>query len=165
NGSGCPFAGSVADFVGYGATADCFEGAGRAPAPGNAIAVQRKVSGCTDSNDNAADFLATLPNPRNTASTINDCNAPPDVTIDDVTIAEGDAGSAVATFTVSLSRPAPAAGVTFDIATQNDTATTSDNDYVPNNLVAQTITAGDTAYTFNVTVNGDMTVEPDETFF
>ena len=165
NGSGCPFAGSVADFVGYGATADCFEGAGRAPAPGNTTAVLRKMGGCADSNDNAADFLATLPNPRNTASTINDCNAPPDVTIDDVTIAEGDAGSAVATFTVSLSRPAPAAGVTFDIATQNDTATTSDNDYVPNNLVAQTITAGDTAYTFNVTVNGDMTVEPDETFF
>ncbi len=164
-GSGCPFAGSVADFVGYGATADCFEGAGRAPAPGNTTAALRKVDGCTDTNDNAADFLATLPNPRNTASTINDCNAPPDVTIDNVTIAEGDAGSAVATFTVSLSRPAPAAGVTFDIATQNDTATTSDNDYVPNKLVAQTISAGNTTYTFNVAVNGDMTVEPDETFF
>ena len=164
-GSGCPFAGAVADFVGYGTTADCFEGASRAPAPGNTTAALRKVGGCTDTNDNAADFLATVPNPRNTASTINDCNAPPDVTIDDVMIAEGNAGSAVATFTVSLSRPAPVAGVTFDIATQNDTATTSDNDYVPNNLVVQTITAGNTVYTFNVTVNGDMTVESDETFF
>jgi uncharacterized protein (TIGR03437 family) len=164
-GSACPFAGSVADFVGYGVTADCFEGAGRAPAPGNTTAVLRKLGGCTETNDNAADFLAATPNPRNTASTINDCNAPPDVTIDDVTIAEGDAGSAVATFTVSLSRPAPPAGVTFDIATQNNTATSSDNDYVPNNLVAQTIPAGNTTYSFNVTVNGDMTVEPDEIFF
>src|SRR6185503_3933053 len=86
-GSACPFAGSVADFVGYGATADCFEGAGRAPAPGNTTAVLRKLGGCTDTNDNAADFLATMPNPRNTTSTINDCNAPPDVTIDDVMIA------------------------------------------------------------------------------
>src|SRR4029077_11869556 len=78
---------------------------------------------------------------------------------------EGNAGSAVATFTVSLSKPAPPGGVTFDIGTQNDTATTGDNDYVARSLVAQTIAAGNTSYTFDVTVNGDMTVEPDETFF
>lgn len=164
-GSGCPLAGSVADFIGYGTTADCFEGSGRAPAPSNTTAALRKAGGCTDTNDNASDFLATTPNPRNTASAHNDCNAPPDVTIDNVTITEGNAGSAVATFTVSLSRPAPAAGVKFDIATQNDTATTGDNDYVTNSLVAQTVTAGNTTYTFAVTVNGDTTVEPDETFF
>jgi uncharacterized protein (TIGR03437 family) len=164
-GSGCSFASSVADFVGYGTTADCFEGAGRAPTPGNITAALRKAGGCTDTNDNAADFLATTPHPRNTASAHNDCNAPPDVTIDNVMIAEGNAGSAVATFTVSLSKPAPAAGVTFDIGTQNDTANAGDNDYVANSLVAQTITAGNTDYTFDVAVNGDMTVEPDETFF
>lgn len=164
-GSGCPFAGLVADFVGYGNTADCFEGAGHAPAPGNTTAALRKAGGCADTNDNAADFIATAPNPRNAASMLNDCNAPPDVTIDNVMIAEGNAGSAVATFTVSLSRPAPAAGVTFDIDTQDDTATTGDNDYVAKSLVAQTIPAGNAIYTFDVIVNGDMTVEPDETFF
>ena len=164
-GNGCPLASSVADFVGYGTTANCFEGSGRAPAPSNTTAALRKTGGCTDSNDNTADFLAAAPDPRNTASTHNDCNVPPDVTIDNVTIAEGNGGPAVATFMVSLSRPAPAAGVTFDIGTQNDTATTGDNDYVTNSLVAQTITAGNTIYTFEVTVNGDMTVEPDETFF
>src|SRR6185295_4237674 len=164
-GSGCPLAGFVADFVGYGTTANCFEGSGRAPAPSNATAALRKTGGCTDTNDNAADFLALAPNPRNNASALNDCNAPPDVTIDNVMIAEGDGGPAVATFTVSLSRPAPAAGVKFDIATQNDTATTGDNDYVADSLVAQTIMPGNTTYTFEVTVNGDTTVEPDETFF
>ncbi len=164
-GSGCPLAASVADFVGYGTTPDCFEGAGRTPAPGNTTSALRKVGGCTDTNDNAADFLATTPTPRNTASTINDCDAPPDVTIDNVTIAEGNAGAAVATFTVSLSKPAPAAGVTFYISTQDDTATTGDNDYEPKTLVAQNIAAGNTSYTFNVMVNGDVAVEPDETFF
>jgi len=164
-GSGCPLAGSVADFVGYGTSADCFEGSGRAAAPSNATAALRKADGCTDTNDNAADFLATAPNPRNSAATLNNCNAPPDATIDNVIIAEGNGGPAVATFTVSLSRPAPAAGVMFDIATQNDTATTSDNDYVANSLIGQTIPAGNTTYTFEVTVNGDTTVEPDETFF
>jgi hypothetical protein len=66
---------------------------------------------------------------------------------------------------VSLSRPAPAAGVTFDIGTQDDTATTVDNDYAPKTLVAQNIAAGNTTYTFNVMVNGDIAIEPDETFF
>jgi uncharacterized protein (TIGR03437 family) len=164
-GSGCPLAASVADFVGYGTTADCFEGSGRAAAPSNVTAALRKADGCTDTNQNAADFFATAPNPRNSTSTRNDCNAPPDVTIDNVTIAEGNGGPAVATFTVSLSRPALPGGVTFDIGTQDDTATSSDNDYVAKSLVAQTITAGSTTYTFDVTVNGDMTVEPDETFF
>ena len=165
SGSGCPLVSSVADFVGYGTTADCFEGAGRAAAPGNTTAALRKAGGCTDTNDNAVDFLAAAPGPRNTASTENDCNAPPDVTIDNVTIAEGNAGSVVATFTVSLSKPAPPGGVSFDVGTQNDTATTADNDYVNNTLVAQTIPAGNTTYAFAVTIKGDMTVEPDETFF
>src|SRR6185369_5414571 len=155
-GSGCPLTASVADFVGYGTTPDCFEGAGRTAAPGNTTAALRKIGGCTDTNENAADFLATTPTPRNTASTINDCNAPPDVTIDNVTIAEGNSGSAGAIFTVSLSKPAPAAGVTFDISTQADTATTGDKDYEPKTLVAQNIAAGNTTYTFNVMVNGDL---------
>jgi uncharacterized protein (TIGR03437 family) len=164
-GSGCPLAGSVADFVGYGSTADCFEGAGRAPAPGNTTAALRKADGCTDTDNNAADFLALAPSPHNSAAALNDCNAPPNVTIDNVTIAEGNGGPAVATFTVGLSRPAPAGGVTFDIGTQNDTATTVDNDYVAKSLVAQIIPAGNATYAFDVIVNGDMTVEPDETFF
>jgi hypothetical protein len=165
SGGGCPLAASVADFVGYGTTADCFEGAGRAPAPGNTTADLRKAGGCTDTNDNAADFLAQAPNPRNTASPLNDCNAPPNLTIDNVTIAEGNGGPTVATFTVTLSSPAPPAGVTFDIGTQDNTATTADSDYVTHSLNAQTITSGNTTYTFDVTINGDMTVEPDETFF
>jgi hypothetical protein len=39
-----------------------------------------------------------------------------------------------------------------------------DNDYVPKSLVAQTITSGNSTYTFDVTVNGDTLVEPNQTF-
>jgi hypothetical protein len=101
----------------------------------------------------------------------NDDVAPlPNLTINDVSQTETNAGTTTFTFTVSLSAPASAGGVTFDIATadgtaQDDTPPSEDNDYVPQSLSSQTITAGNSSYTFNVTVNGDTLVEPGETFF
>ncbi|HQN10390.1 MAG TPA: Calx-beta domain-containing protein, partial [Thermoanaerobaculia bacterium] len=90
----------------------------------------------------------------------------PALSINDVTLAEGNSGTTTFTFTVSLSVPAPAGGVTFDIATVDNTATTADNDYTANALTGQTIPEGSTGpYTFNVTVNGDATPESNETFF
>ncbi len=82
-GSGCPLAATVADFVGYGTTAACFEGAGRAPAPSNTSAALRKAGGCTDTNENATDFLVSAPFPRNTSSPLNNCAAgtPPNLTM------------------------------------------------------------------------------------
>ena len=88
----------------------------------------------------------------------------PAITINDVSVTEGNAGTVLATFTVSLSYAAGAGGVTFDIATVNGTATTAGNDYVAKSLTGQTIAAGSTSYTFTVVVNGDTTTEPDETF-
>ena len=89
----------------------------------------------------------------------------PNLTIDDVSANEGNAGTTTFSFTVSLSAAAPAGGVTFDIATADDSATTADSDYVANSLTGQTIPAGNSTYSFDVTVNGDATVEPDEAFF
>lgn len=89
----------------------------------------------------------------------------PDLSIDDVTVTEGAAGNTVtATFTVSLSTPATAA-VTFNIATADDSATVADNDYVARSLTAQTIAIGQSSFTFDVTVNGDSAIEPNEQFF
>jgi hypothetical protein len=88
----------------------------------------------------------------------------PSLSINDVSQNEGDSGTTIFTFTVSLSTPAPAA-VTFDIATQDNTATTANNDYVPRSLIGQIIPAGSQTYTFDVTVNGDVNIEPTETFF
>jgi uncharacterized repeat protein (TIGR01451 family) len=171
-GGGCPLAATVADFVGYGTTANCFEGFGRAPAPSNTNADLRKAGGCTDTNDNAADFLIAAPFPRNASSPLNNCVAgtSPDLTINDVSQSEGNSATTTFTFTITSSLPAPAGGITFDIATadgtaQDDTPSSDDNDYVARILTGQTITAGNTTYTFDVTVNGDALVEANETFF
>ncbi|MDB5695138.1 MAG: hypothetical protein JWN21_681, partial [Sphingomonas bacterium] len=88
----------------------------------------------------------------------------PILSIDNISRTEGDAGTAIYTFTVSLSQAAPTGGVTFDIATADDSATAADSDYVGRTLTGQTIAAGLTSYTFDVTVNGDTAVEPDELF-
>ncbi|MEP6947017.1 MAG: choice-of-anchor Q domain-containing protein, partial [Acidobacteriota bacterium] len=88
----------------------------------------------------------------------------PNMSINDVSAAEGDSGTSVLTFTVSLSSPAPVGGVTFDIATADDTATAG-SDYVAQTLTSQVIAAGGTTYSFNVTINGDTTFEANETFF
>jgi hypothetical protein len=61
--------------------------------------------------------------------------------------------------------PAPAAGITFDIATANGSATSASGDYVARALTNQTIPAGQTSYSFDVTVNGDTLVEANENFF
>jgi hypothetical protein len=55
--------------------------------------------------------------------TINDVNESPNLTINDVSQSEGNAGTTTFAFTVSLSAPAGAGGVTFDIATADNTAT------------------------------------------
>ena len=87
------------------------------------------------------------------------------LSINDATVTEGSSGTVTATFTVSLSAPAPPGGVTFDIATQNNSATTADNDYIGKSLTGQTIPENQTTYTFDVLVNGDTNFEPTETFF
>ena len=96
--------------------------------------------------------------------TVTDVNENvPTLSIDDPTVTEGDNGAVTLTFTVSLSSPALAGGVTFDIATANGTATVANNDYVAQSLTAQTIPEDALLYTFDVTINGDTSTEPNET--
>ena len=67
-GSNCDADPSVRDFVGYGSTANDFEGSGPAPYPsGNTSSASRDATG-TDSDNNAADFDAlNPPSPTNAA--------------------------------------------------------------------------------------------------
>ncbi|MBB4597821.1 putative Ig domain-containing protein [Xanthomonas arboricola] len=88
----------------------------------------------------------------------------PTLSINDVSVNEGNAGTTNATFTVSLSQPAGTGGVSFDIATADGTATAG-VDYVASSLTGQTIPAGSSSATFTVLVNGDTLSEPNETFF
>ncbi|MFN5324320.1 MAG: beta strand repeat-containing protein, partial [Bacteroidota bacterium] len=71
----CPTAG-VIDFVGFGTTANCFEGTGPTAAPSATLAVLRAANGCTDSNNNSSNFATATPNPRNSASAFNVCPIP-----------------------------------------------------------------------------------------
>src|SRR6266511_1750260 len=64
----------IVDLVGYDG-ANFFEGTGPAPAGSNTAAVLRRAGGCTDTDDNAADFSAGAPGPRNTATAPNPCPA------------------------------------------------------------------------------------------
>lgn len=71
----CPSAESIADLVGYGTTASCFEGAGPAPVPSSALAIIRSSNGCVDSGDNAADFFTSAPVPRHLHDEANPCGS------------------------------------------------------------------------------------------
>ncbi|MDT7542644.1 MAG: uncharacterized protein QOE33_2548 [Acidobacteriota bacterium] len=165
----CPTSATIVDLIGYGATANCFETA-VAPAPSTTTADVRAGGGCTDSDNNSTDFTAPAPNPRNTSTALNPCSAAtPTLTlnINDVTQAEGNSGTTNFNFTVSLTSPAPAGGVTFNASTADGTTNpaTAGSDYVALTNQPFTITAGNTSTTVTVTVNGDTTTEPNETFF
>ena len=153
----------IIDLIGYG-NANFFEGAGAAPTLSNTTAALRNGNGCIETDNNAADFAAAGPQPRNTSSTLNRCDVA-DIAINDVSANEGDLGTTSFVFTVSLSAPAGPGGVTFDIATADDTATATSGDYVAKSLTSQTIAETQSTYTFSVDVNGDTALEADDTFF
>lgn len=101
----------IVDFVGYGTSASCFEGATRAPAPSNINAIFRKLNGAQDTNQNGDDFEVAIANPRRTAPIVelgpwvagtepidNGFNAPFDATV-----------------TVDFSEPVDVTGNWFDI--------------------------------------------------
>ncbi|MBY0284297.1 MAG: Ig-like domain-containing protein [Sphingomonas sp.] len=131
--------------------------------------------GAVENNENFAFTLSSVSNSQAasttigtataTATIVNDDVAPlPSLSINDVFAVEGNSGTTTFTFTVMLNGPAPVGGVTFDIATANGTATAG-SDYIARTLTTQTIPAGSTTYTFDVTVNGDTVFESNETFF
>ncbi len=158
----CPAVAGLLDFVPYGPGTNCPNPT--TPNLGAALAAFRAVGGCTDTDNSTSDFTAAAPAPRNSASPLNLCSIP-SISISDVSQNEGNFGSSTFAFTVSLSSPAPAGGVTFDISTADSTATVADSDYVQNSLVGQTIAQNGTSYTFNVSVTGDLVPEQDQSFF
>jgi hypothetical protein len=113
-------------------------------------------------------FFVTLSNPIRATigdnqgrGTILDDDALPSVSINDVTVGEGNIGTATASFTVSLSHPS-GASVTANYATANGSAQAgSDYDAASGTL---TFAPGDVTKTVDVTINGDGVSEGDENF-
>ena len=87
---------------------------------------------------------------------------PSDVSISDITVIEGDAGTTAAQFDVTLSAPSSST-VTVDYSTADGLATAG-SDYVATKGTI-TFAPNQTSQTLVVEVNGDQDVEPDETFF
>jgi hypothetical protein len=84
------------------------------------------------------------------------------LSINDLSIVEGDSGTADAGFTVSLSA-ASTFTITVAYATTNSSATAESNDYEPRSGTL-IIFAGQTTGTISIPVNGDVSAEPNETF-
>jgi len=71
----CSAAPGLEDLVGYGSAAD-YEGSGAAPAGSAANALTRADS-CTDTDDNAADFVTAAPDPQNSSTAASACSVAP----------------------------------------------------------------------------------------
>src|SRR5690242_15757971 len=84
------------------------------------------------------------------------------ISINDVSISEGDSGTKVATLTVT--RTGGTAAFDLNYATADGTASAG-SDYVAQPGGTVSFAAGDLTKTISVTINGDTSVEPDETFF
>src|SRR5262245_16213824 len=94
--------------------------------------------------------------------TITNDDASPTFAIDDVSVTEGNAGTKTALFTVNKTG-ATESTATVQAATA-DVSATAGSDYVAVSLTTLTFLAGDTTKTVAVTINGDTTVEADETY-
>jgi chitinase len=87
----------------------------------------------------------------------------PGLRINDATITEGNSGTKLLAFTVTLTQAA-ANTVTFNASTQGNTAAPG-SDFVGFGVTPFSIPAGQTTKIVNVTINGDTTVEANEAFF
>ena len=124
----CSTASNLEDLVGYGSAAD-YEGSNAAGAGSATNAVVRADGGCTDTDDNAADFAAATPDPQNSSAAASTCSATPPP--------NGPSGSAgvdvdiqpvlsIALDHPTLSFPAAVPGTTPDPLPEHVTVTSND---------------------------------------
>lgn len=118
-------------------------------------------------------FVVLLSEPTNATlqveqaiGTITNDDQPPRLSINSAATIEGDSGTTLLIFTVSLSAP-PQVPVTVEVTTSDDTATAADNDYTPL-LTPQTLTflpGQPLAQTIAIEIHGDTKYETTEQFF
>jgi hypothetical protein len=141
----------IVDLVGWGG-ANFYEGSGPAPATTNSTAVLRANEGCTDTNNNAADFTAGTPNPRNTASAFHYCTGPTNPsgvgTATPASLLAGGSTLLTVAVTPGASPPSTGLGVTADLSLIGGLVGQPFYDDGTNGDV----TAGDNVFSFQATV-------------
>jgi predicted extracellular nuclease len=124
-GSGCPFAASVVDLVGYGTAANCSE---TAPTPtlSNTTAALRGDGGCTETDNNSTDFATGAPTPRNTASPLDPCGGDDPPAVSSTNPADNATGVPVdSNVTITFSEPVDVTGSWFSISCASSGAHTA----------------------------------------
>ena len=104
-----------------------------------------------------------IASPSSATGTIAEDDAMPTISIDDVTMNEGNSGTTAFNFTVSLSNPAQGT-ITVDYQTQDNSAT-APSDYAMITTSTLTFNPDETSKNVTVLVNGETGFEPNETFF
>ncbi|MDQ6717586.1 MAG: lamin tail domain-containing protein [Gemmatimonadota bacterium] len=113
------FSGTIADLVGFGSST-AFEGSAAVAVLSNTTAAMRVGSGCTDTNQNSADFTRPAPSPRNSATAANVCGGAV-VPVDHVTVAPVPP----ATGTVAVGATVQFKATVFDAANNDITSSNS----------------------------------------
>jgi uncharacterized protein len=125
----CSAVSAVEDLVGYGGAAD-YEGSGAAPAGSATTALARAGGGCTDSDDNAADFATAAPDPQNSSVPASACSAPPPppngASADGTVDVDVQPVLSIALDHATLSFPAAVPGTTPDPLPEHVTVTSND---------------------------------------
>jgi hypothetical protein len=156
----CPIVPTVVDLFGYGAGIECSE-RNPAPAPVNTNADLRVSNGCTDSNNNGADFATGTPNPRNTATAATPCGGAVQFTASDVTATETP--NATTKVDLTVVRSGDTSGpATVNYATSNVSADER-SDYLAA-FGTLRFEGGQTSKTITVFIVDDSFAESSETF-
>ncbi|MCR6719962.1 MAG: Ig-like domain-containing protein [Chitinophagaceae bacterium] len=157
----CPTSDAYVDFVGFGTTANCFEGGGRTPAPSNANAVFRGGNGCDDTDNNNNDFTAAPAAPRNTATTLAPCTAVPPTPL--INVAPGNNGAEPGTngsFIISATTAIPPGGIMVFYTLSGTAQAGSDYTDMYNGIVPLN---GGSSTIITISVVDDNLFEPTET--
>jgi uncharacterized protein len=143
---------AIVDFIGYGTTANSSEGGAPAPAPSTTTADFRGNAGCTDTDNNAADFSTAAPGPRNTSSPLHFCGGPTNPTgvgaANPSSVDQGGTTLLTVTATAGTNPPSTGITVTGDLTTIGGSATQVFYDDASHGDAV----SGDNVFSFSATV-------------
>jgi uncharacterized protein len=115
-GTVCPAGPEVIDIVGYGSGTTCSEGSPTATLS-NTTAALRNGQGCTDTDNNSADFTVGSPNPRNSAADPHICDAESAPSVSSTAPSNNATGVARdANITINFSEPVDVSGSWYAIS-------------------------------------------------